>query len=311
MSTLLALSALVALALSQNVDGPIEPVVRPAPGVTERCNVLESCLPYSDRLQYSLDFFCCETGSGWVAAHILNPMGVSVFFGSFATALAVAFWFEAFEIFTLAFFGNFIVFETTELGLETWAGSILGDALIQGGLGALLGYLLRTAFRVPGPFEAWSIMNAWLRFKYIGLWLLYSLSFIVLSYVGENGEHWGLFVALGIHALLLFGIFPFTTRSALDEAVVWQIRIRDYKYKRTEKRHYRVAERLRMEHVPESRRWSLFGAWFAINAALASQTTGLYFWAPSDYYQVWTATAVAILLLCLAIGWRAKNKSIR
>lgn len=290
---------------AQPVNGPIPPAPSPAPGLVERCDPLVDCLPYSKRFQYSLDFLCCETGAGWVAAHVANPLGVSFFFGSFAAGLAIAFWFEAIEITFLTAFTGFVIFETRELDLETWAGSIIGDALIQGGIGAFLGYLLRTAFNVPGPFESWPLMNSWLRFKYAGLWILYSCSFILVQFVGENGEHWGLFGAIGFHAVFLFVILPFSTRSRLDEAVVWQNRVRKYKYVRGP---YRVAEKLRVEHVPESRRWSLYSAWFFINAALASQTTGLYYYLPSDYYQVWIAASLSILVLVLVIALRNQKK---
>jgi len=294
------LLACAATACAQ-LNGPIPEAPKPAPGTLERCDPFAECLPYSSRFQYSLDFLCCETGSGWVAAHVLNPLGVSFFFGSFATALAVAFWFEAFEIGVLTLFTSFIIFDTRELELETWAGSVLGDALIQGGLGALLGYLLRWAWDVPGPFEAWSLMGGWLRAKYIGLWLLYAASFILLTFVGENGEHWGMFGALGIQALLLFVVFPFSTRSRTDNAIVWQRRSYKYKTIKTKSGLVRVTASAKTRPVPERDRWCVWTTWFLINAALCSQTTGLYYWAPSDYYQVWTAVAVAVLAL-VSIG---------
>ena len=312
MLLLIAFSALtVALAQDAPVNGPIPPAPSPAPGLLERCDPLQECLPYMSRFQYSLDFFCCETGSGWVAAHVLNPLGVSFFFGSFSTALAVAFWFEAFEIGTLTLFTSFIIFETSELELETWAGSVIGDALIQGSLGALLGYMLRTAFRVPGPFEAWPMMSGWLRFKYVLLWILYSASFILLSFVGDEGQNWGLFIAIGVQAVLLLVVFPFTTRSSLDQAVVWQTRTRKYVFQHHNTPNYRVAERVIVRPVPESRRWSLFVTWFFINVALASQNTGLYNWAANEYYQTWTMIVLVIAVLGLIIGLRPKRKSVR
>jgi len=302
--TLLALAPLCATLRNSEII----PAPSPAPGVLERCDPFEACLPYMDRFQYSLDFLCCETGSGWVAAHSMNPLGVSVFFGSFMTALAVAFWFEAFEVGVLTLFTSFIIFETRELELETWAGSILGDALIQGSIGAFLGYLLRTVFDVPGPLEAWPLMNGWMRFKYVGLWLVYSASFIPLTFVGENGEHWGLFAAVGIHALLLFVVFPLATRSRTDNLVVWQRRSFTYKTLRKNGGVVRTIDRARTRPVPEADRRRMFAAWFAINAALASQTTGLYSWAPSDYYQVWSATLASVLGLLLVRILRGRRK---
>lgn len=294
------LALLVAVSLAQE-NGEIQPAPSPAPGVLERCDVFESCLPYSSRFQYSLDFFCCETGSGWVAAHSLNPLGVAFFFGSFSTALAVAFWFEAFEVGVLTLFTSFIIFETRELELETWAGSILGDALIQGGLGAFLGTLLLWAYDITGPLRSWAFMNNWLRVKYLALWIFYASSFIPLTFVGENGEHWGLFIAIGIHAVYLFGILPFSTRSRSDNLLVWQRRKYEYKTVKFRSGVSRQKIPTRSSYVPERDRWMLFGTWFVINVLLASQTTGLYFWAASDYYSVWSATALSIIGL-LIIG---------
>lgn len=293
------------------VSNLIAPAPSPAPGLLAPCDPLADCLPYGNRFQYSLDFLCCEQYSGWVAAHVTNPLGVSFFLDSFALGLAVAFWFEAFEITVLTLFTSFIIFETRELELETWAGSVLGDALIQGALGSLLGFLLRWAFDVTGPLRNWRLMSGWLRVKYIAFWVLYSASFILLTFVGDNGVNYGLFAATGVQALLLLLVFPLGTQSAADEAIVWQQR--DYRYKRVTTRTGAVVEVLDSvvtRRVPRARRWALFVAWFLINATLAAQSTGLPLWFANTWYQVWLATGFIIVAL-VAIGLIRRQKPVR
>lgn len=296
-SLLLAVSAFAAGVNGE--DGPASHTS--VPGIVTRCNRQESCLPYSSREQTSFDFFCCEDGTGWVAAHSTNPLGTGFFFGSAFVAFITAALFEVFEIFLLTVFGSFVIFETNDLERETLAGAFFGDVLLQGSLGAIIYIFMRGAFNVPGPLESWFYMNTWLRIKYLLLWAAYSSTFMIVTRVGPEGQHYGLFIAVCLHAIFLFGILPFSTRSDSDERVVWQRR--SYQYKNVVRNGgvVRVQTGYRMSHVPESLRWKFYAMWFFVSVLLSSQTTGLYYWAANEYYQVWTATGVVLLIL--AVIW--------
>lgn len=311
MNTLLAcvatLSCLAACVAEENVL--IDEAPSPAPGTKERCNKLQVCLPYSSRIQYSFDFLCCEDGYGWPAAHVLNPLGLSIFFGNFWFAWFGAFVFEAFEVGTLALFGDFVVFETAQLELETWAGSVIGDALIQGAIGATLGLLLRWLWGISGPFQSWDLFSFWQRIKWLALWFAYALSFITLSYAGDAGNgntlNYGLFVALAIHTVLLLVVYPLTTRSARDERTVWQqyaTYLVTYKQETPDKRLVCLTgtAHISLGPVPFWRRYALFASWWVVNVAIGLQSTGYWKWQPNDWYQVWLVAAIILAILAAA-----------
>jgi len=308
----LLFALLLVLAVASQPDAADRPFVRPprpAPGQVEPCNVLESCLPYSRREQFSLGFLCCEQTSGWVAAHILNPLGVGIFFDSFSIALAVAFWFEAFEISALTFLGTFVFFESREIDLETFSGAVIGDAFIQGTIGALLGFLLRWAFEIEGPLRKWSRMTGWLRFKYLVFWLLYSLSFLLLGY-GSDGFSFGLLIALGVHAVLLLLLFPLATQSRADEDIVWRVTTLQGRKTRKETRNGPAVDFIRLQrtYVPRSRRWAFFVAWFLVNATIALQAVGPGLYLANYWYQTWVGSAIAILALVVVGVVRRQRK---
>lgn len=311
MLSLLLLLLLPLLCTRAQLNGPIVPAPSPAPGVFASCNRTESCLPYSDRFQYSLDFLCCEQGNGWPAAHILNPLGVGIFFGSFATTLAVAFWFEAFEIGVLTFFTSFIIFDTTEIELETWAGSVLGDALVQGSIGAGLGALMLCAFRMPGMFDRWRLMSGWLRLKYALLWLAYGSTFIAPTFVSDDGErNYGLAIAIGVQLLYLGVLLPLLTNSKTDRSVVW-VRERVTRVPDRTTTPWRLVESRRYSLVSLGERWRFFICWWLVNLTIASQAFGVLHWAPNQWYQTWTAAAFVALLLLVPIGVRWSRRRAR
>lgn len=101
-----------------------------------------TCLNYTLRDQTSWDFTLCEGNKGWASAHMTLPFLTVLILGSVGDALLVQGFFEVFEAALLTFLGNYIIFETKPIELETLAGSVLGDFGIQGVIGALAGFLL-------------------------------------------------------------------------------------------------------------------------------------------------------------------------
>lgn len=281
------------------MSGPVPQPIFPPPGWATRCDVLESCVPYEvKRQQYSLDFLCCDgdvSVSGYIAAHVANPMFAAVWFGDPWTAFVIAFLFEAFEVFMLTVFGDFGVFATTDLSLETWASSVLGDALINGGMGALLGWLLLRVWRVQGPMCSWGVMPTfWIKLKYVLCWVAYSATFIGISAGGIAGT----LIAFGVQTVVLPVIVLAVTNWRIDRKVVWQLR------------RYRERVLINSRGVPDLvrkldstrsvglvTRIGLFASVWFVTALLFSQTSGFVQWAANDWYQVWAVSVFVILLL--------------
>lgn len=113
------------------------------------------CPFYEQREQASWDFLVCEVSKGWPAVHVTLPFLVYLFVGDFLTAWAAAGLGELFEITMLLLFREFVLFETTDLELETLAGSLVGDWLINGTLGVLTGFLLARLLRAPPWIPRW------------------------------------------------------------------------------------------------------------------------------------------------------------
>ncbi len=298
---LLALATQCTVLEALDAHSPIDEPLSPTPGTRERCNKLEVCLPYKDRIQYSYDFLCCEDNYGWPAAHVLNPLGASIFFGNFWYAWLAAFLFEAFEIGTLTHFESFVIFETAQLELETWTGSVWGDAFVQGAIGSLIGLLLRWLYAVSGPYQAWLHLTVWQRLKWLGLWFLYALSFVSLSYAGDAGNgntlNYGLFIALGIQTVLLLAVYPLLTRSESDTRNVWQL-YKEVAY--VDRCGQKAVSYVSVGPVPFWRRYALFATWWVINIAIGLQSTGFWKWQPNDWYQVWFVSAIVLALLAAA-----------
>lgn len=108
------------------------------------------CQKYALRDQTSWDFVLCEGNKGWPSAHTELPFLATLITGSPLFAFLMQGVFEIFEVTVLLVFNNFIVFDTLEAELETLAGSVFGDWLINGGLGVLAAYLLMDVFDFPG-----------------------------------------------------------------------------------------------------------------------------------------------------------------
>lgn len=251
-----------------------------APGVFTRCDKHVSCFPYSDRDQASLDFLCCED-AGWVGAHVINPMAIALFFG-WKAAIIFAFWFEVLEALLLIFFKNFIFTTTAETDLETLAGSVVGDAFINGSLGAAIGYLICEYTGHVPPFQRWlNMVDNWHRFKYVMLFLLFELCFALLSL-----SNWAaplVFVAVIAVGIDLFAIYVPLTNYPADVKFVW-----------------------RGERGVYARNLA-FSMYVLIAIFIYLNNCGIEYGA-NDWYQVWFACLIVIFGLKLLIQTRPRTK---
>lgn len=229
-----------------------------APGVFTRCDKIASCSPYSNRDQTSLDFLCCED-QGWVAAHVMNPALIGVMFGWKASYIA-AFWFEVYEISVLLIFDSFVFTTTSDLDRETLTGSVLGDAFFNGSLGGILAYQICELAQFLPPFQQWKNMaNNWHRLKYVALFLLLELCFL-LPGLSNVSPPLVLVTVLALFAALKLIVEPLTNFAA-DVKLVWRgqrgVRARN----------------------------NAFLIYVLVALGVFSQNAGLYYMA-NDYYQV-------------------------
>lgn len=228
------------------------------PGLLSRCDLSSACIPYASRDQTSFDFLCCEDRA-WVAAHVMNPLAVGMFFG-WKAAIIAAFWFEVYEITVLLFFDSFIISTTTDLDRETLAGSVLGDAFCNGTLGAILSYQICELARFVPPFQRWSNMkDNWHRAKYVLLFVLFELCFECAG-LASFAEPAILFSVFAFFLYLVLVYSPLTNFAA-DVRLVW-----------------------RGESGVAARN-TVFLLYVIVAAILYSQNAGLKYFA-NDWYQV-------------------------
>lgn len=175
------------------------------------------CPNYAAREQASWDFLVCEANKGWSAAHVTLPFWTILFWGDFLFAWTTTAFFEGFEVFVLALFGNYIIFETADAELETLAGSLLGDWLLNGTLGVLAGWLLARVLRAPsliprgphprGPAPAhwcawWAGVVLWAAFVGANVAITWVVPGDCIAVDAASCQPVGLLLATGLHAAL-------------------------------------------------------------------------------------------------------------
>lgn len=109
----------------------------------------EICLNYSLRDPHGWDFLVCEGQPGWSATHVITCFTIMLYVGSFVPAYLFDGLIEIFEAFVLTVFKRYLFFRTSDSQLETLAGSLIGDWLLNDLLGTLLALLMLRVWRLP------------------------------------------------------------------------------------------------------------------------------------------------------------------
>ena len=295
---------LALLALPRGVHGQDDASVincrAPAPefpDIHTRCDKAAECGDYCARNQLSFDFLCCEDGTGWVAAHILNPLLFYMFWQDAAWTALVVLLFEVLEVTFVVLAGGFVIFPTTATELETWAGSLLGDGLAQGGLGLLLGVLIAYTFRMPPLVSTLARVRAagpgarGRRARYIAYWALQTTLFLLLPWTNAaDTVRYGLYACAGVQLLLLLLLYPRLLFNdwPLDGRLLWGPA---------------ADPALGGAGVPRGGFW----AWALCVAALSLSTAGWQYLA-NDWFQVWLTAAVLVTLLTAGALLRAASE---
>lgn len=269
----------------QAINFPLQPWQ--APGVFTRCDRQTHCVPFRlTRIQHSLDFLCCEDMKGYCVVHIVNPMLLRLFLGSFwhtwfATAL-----FEIYEILMLVLFHTFGFASPDDLALETLPGSIVGDAFINGFIGAILGEFIILITQYLTPWTA--LRNAprtatirWLILKYVALWGLCLGSSMLISIGGyySSNTYLGIQIAIPLQIGVVWLVYRWLTSFEIDKRVVL------------------------ISPGNQMRRDRAFLIWTILALIIFSQSSGLI-WAANDWYQVWFVSF--FLILAMGLIWLLK-----
>lgn len=257
-----------------------------APNLLERCNVTASC-DYCDRNHLSFDFVCCEDNSGWVSAHSVMPMIFYVYFQNAEWTMLLALGFESFE--QLSF--NLTSISVNKKDAETLFGSVVGDGLIQGGVGLWLGVLVTYCFDFPllvsTSVRANLIKKKGKRRLYIALWMIHATTILFLHFTDKTSRIlYGLYANMAVQLLIFWILFPwlkslYGTETA--EALVWRQHPNDSASKT----------------YPKSRRIGFFYLVGLIIVLIQLANSGIHV-LQNDWYQVWLVEAIIITALTIA-----------
>ena len=270
------LAALLVLGVAAQLEcrDPQPAVVKPEPFV--RCDKAASCV-YCSRNHWSLvDFTCCEDGNGWVSAHMYAPFIFYVFFQSPVWTMFAFTGFEAFEVLALLATGQFVIFQTTEIDLESWSGSMFGD-VSQGFVGLWMAVMLTYVFDFPllvsTRWHARKYGKVGRRARYVITWGLHALSSIALTWTNETDTlRYGLYTNMGVNALTFWLLYPFWLYSEREDRMIWMSPADGTSY-------------------PKRRRNAFFALCGLIILLVQLSNAGWHY-LPSDWYQVWLTEAV-------------------
>lgn len=281
--------------LLPNCRAPGGPFV---PDLAVACDVAASC-GWCMRNHLSFDFLCCESGT-YIGPHMTNPLLLYLFWNNVPWTVLLVLAFELTETLLLTMLGSFELLFSSETDLETASASLIGDVLIQGGLGLFIGYLLRVVFLVPtlasSPQRADAFSPGCGR-RAVYVVLLYGpmvASYALIGWTTASGLRIGLILQTVVHVLFIWLVVPLATASKrpLDDDMIWR--------------------RLDGSVYDGWRKWLFFAVWGGI--VLASHA--VHFarhqptFAANEWFQQWLVVgpvAAALLVAALAVSVRRRD----
>ena len=202
----------------------------PVHGIETRCNTTLRCT-LDQRTNFDTSWLCCEDATFWPSSHIIAPMGVMLIVGDPGVASFLVFVWEALEAASLTYINSFVIYPTTLDQLETTSGSLIGDALINGMFGILLGALIASYSGFPGVWhlivenrddgiQHWTghrMRSVGVVWKYFGIFLLHGVIFQYAGRTTSTGALYGGYLSLASLFILLFVLFRSWIRA--DDAI--------------------------------------------------------------------------------------------
>jgi len=245
-----------------------------APDLTARCDRTVSC-DYCQRNALSWDFLCCEDNFGWVAAHAVTPMLVTLYFQDIRWTLIYIIWFEPFEQLYTSMMND-------GTNLETLFGSEVGDAVLQGGTGLWMGIMLLYIFDLPllvsTGYRARRHEKRWKRFKYFAFaFANIGLIFLVAWHKPDGTANYGLWVNAACQAVIWFVLYPWILYTDKENDLVWNAELESNPYPK---------------HL---RNWFFYIVGVIIIAI--EMSTGGWEYMANDWFQVWCTEAGIVTVL--------------
>lgn len=182
---------------------------------------------WCERNHLSFDFLCCESGK-WIGLHLTNPLVFYIVWNSEVVTIAVVLAFEVFETFLLTTAGSApLLFEDNE-DSETLAASLMGDALIQGGLGLVIGYLLRVLFLTPtlvsSRARAFAYDAMGTRIFYMIVYIGTLIGFGFAGFETTTGVRLGLLATTVWVLMFVLIVYPCVLSRPIDDRMLWTMR---------------------------------------------------------------------------------------
>lgn len=233
-----------------------------------RADVGDAC-NFEFRGQHDTSWLRCEDSTYWPAAHITQPLGITLLLGGTWVPLAIPFAWESFEALLLTFFKSFVIFPTDLEQQESAGGALIGDALINGTMGVILGLLLMRLTRFPGilPFilrnRDYGVQVVSRRYvsqkvarKYAFMFVLHAVAHVFPGLRTDELAYGGLITYALVPFLVLF-VFP------------------------------RLIDRHDVEGVDMSRAYARLAPWWAIcSLVIGFGASGIHYLG-NDWFQVW------------------------
>jgi hypothetical protein len=285
----------VGVALSQIPDCHLPQPGNVKPDLRFRCNKLDSCA-YCNKIQMSFEWLCCEDDTGWVSAHILTPFLIYMFWQSPVWSAFIPFLFEPLENLWVMFVNNAA---SNQFALETFFGSAVGDALINGLTGLWLGTLITYIFDLPmlssTQYRAHQLNAQKRRWRYVIVWGIHiaCIFFIPLTNDGDTIRY-GVYINCACQALFFWILYPWVLYTDRENALVWS----------------EVSTDRNSPVYPKWKRYTFFYSAGAMLIGLELSNGGWQYLA-NDWFQVWVTAwgclTVLTILACI-IAWNREDK---
>jgi hypothetical protein len=221
------------------------------------------------------------------------PMLFYIYFQNAEWTALLALGFEPFEQFSF----NLTGISVDKKDAETLFGSVVGDALLQGGTGLWLGVLVTYCFDFPILVSTSARANLLgrkgRRRRYILTWMIHATTILSLHFTNKTSSVlFGLYVNMGIHAIVFWILFPWVHQiygTETDDFLVWSSHPK-------EPRVY-----------PRSKRIGFFYLVGLIILLIQLSNSGIKY-LQNDWYQVWLTEAIIITGLTIAAVVIAKQR---
>ena len=265
----------------------------------------EECYDFRIRNDNFWSFLVCESDSGWSAIHVTIPMATVFVFQNIWIAILIPIIFEPLEQLVLSPLAFSIAgYRSDSFGIETLAGSEIGDALFNGMMGVLLGFLIVYIFKIPPLIPFYDDVPKGKKiiwFKYFGLMIIYYSMIFFATIISPadcavldpiNCDHLGLVIMTALRPLYYIS-FYFLCSLPIDEQILWKIGEEKQKQKQ------------KIYVYPKRARIIFLVVWWLVELSIHIQN--MQFWIPlylgdgGGYYQVWLSVGILVVIFSVTI----------